>query len=112
MISPATLELENHWVETAILRDRMSRHRVVAGMASGFLLWTSFPPVEWSWIAWIALAPLFWLATLRGSLLKTYMAAWAGGLVFWLLALQWVRLSDSSAWLGWILMALIFSLWW
>ena len=55
---------------------------------------------------------LFWLATLRGSRVKTYLAAWAGGLVFWLLALEWVRLSDPSAWLGWILMALVFSLWW
>ena len=81
-------------------------------MASGFLLWTSFPPVEWSWLAWIALVPLFWLATLRGPRLKTYLAAWAGGLVFWLLALEWVRLSDPSAWLGWLLMALVFSLWW
>jgi apolipoprotein N-acyltransferase len=112
MISPAAVEQETYLVETAILRDHLSRHRVIAGMASGLLLWTSFPPVEWSWIAWVALAPLFWLATLRGSPLKTYLAAWAGGLVFWLLALQWVRLSDSSAWLGWILMALIFSLWW
>jgi apolipoprotein N-acyltransferase len=112
MTSPAALEQETHSIERAILRDRVSRHRLVAGVASGVLLWTSFPPVEWSWIAWIALAPLFWLATLRGSLLKTYLAAWAGGLVFWLLALQWVRLCDPSAWLGWVFMAVIFSLWW
>ena len=59
-----------------------------------FLLWTSFPPFEWSWLAWIALAPLFWLVTLAGTRLKTYLAAWAGGLVFWLLALQWLRLID------------------
>ena len=112
MTSPATLEQETRSSETAFLSDRVSRHRMVAGVASGFLLWTSFPPLEWSWIAWIALAPLFWLATLGGSRWKTYLAAWAGGLVFWLLALEWVRVADSSAWLGWIFMATIFSLWW
>jgi apolipoprotein N-acyltransferase len=101
-----------HLVETVGLKDRVARHRVAAGIASGFLLWTSFPPVEWNWLAWIALVPLFWLTTLRESTFKTYGAAWAGGLVFWVLALAWVRLSDPSAWLGWILMALIFSLWW
>jgi apolipoprotein N-acyltransferase len=94
------------------LRGRIARHRVLAGLASGLLLWISFPPVEWSWVAWVALAPLFWLVTLQGARFNTYMAAWAGGLAFWLLAIEWVTLSDSSAWLGWLLMALVFSLWW
>ncbi len=86
---------------------------MVAGMASGLLLWTSFPPLEWSWLAWIALAPLFWLATLREASLQDVPGGLGRrALVFWLLALEWVRLSDPSAWLGWLLMALIFSLWW
>ena len=75
MTSVAAPEQETHPIETAGLGERVSRHRVVAGMASGFLLWTSFPPVEWSWLAWIALAPLFWLATLRGPRTRTYVAA-------------------------------------
>ena len=112
MTSVAAPDQETHSIEVAGLGDRVSRHRMVAGMASGFLLWTSFPPVEWSWLAWIALVPLFWLATLRGPRAKTYLAAWAGGLVFWLLALEWVRMCDASAWIGWLLMALVFSLWW
>jgi apolipoprotein N-acyltransferase len=112
MTSVAAPDQETHSIETASLADRVSRHRMVAGMASGFLLWTSFPPVEWSWLAWIALVPLFWLATLPGPRQKTYLAAWAGGLAFWMLALEWVRMCDPNAWLGWLLMALVFSLWW
>ena len=27
------------------------------------LLWTSFPPLEWHAVAWVALAPLFWIVT-------------------------------------------------
>ena len=107
MTSVAAPEQETLSSLKARVDDRFSRHRVVAGMASGFLLWTSFPPVEWSWLAWIALVPFFgWRPC--GRPFKTYLAAWAGGLVFWLLALEWVRLSDPSAWLGWILMALCF----
>ncbi len=112
MISVAAPDQETHSIETAGLGDRVSRHRMVAGMAAGFLLWTSFPPVEWSWLAWIALVPLFWLATLPGPPKKTYLAAWAGGLAFWMLALEWVRICDPNAWLGWLLMGLVFSLWW
>ncbi|MFI5455850.1 MAG: apolipoprotein N-acyltransferase [Isosphaerales bacterium] len=94
------------------MRHRFSRHPVVAGLAAGFLLWTSFPPAEWSWLAWIALTPLFWLVTLREARFKAYLAAWVGGFVFWLLALEWLRMLDANAWLGWFVMALVFSLWW
>ncbi len=83
-----------------------------AGIGSGLLLWSSFPPLEYSAFAWVALAPLFWLTIQRQARGKAYFAAWLGGLVFWLLALEWVRLSDPSAALGWVLMALVFSLWW
>jgi apolipoprotein N-acyltransferase len=101
-----------HSLETASLAKRLAHHRVIAGIVSGVTLWMSFPPVAWSWLAWIALVPFFWLVTLKGASWKTYLAAWCGGLVFWLLALEWVRMSDPSAWLGWLLMALLFSLWW
>src|SRR5262245_20677792 len=89
-----------------------SSHPVLVGVTSGLLLWSSFPPVEWSWLAWVALAPLFWLATLQTSRLKLYLGAWGGGLAFWGLAVQWVRLTDPSSWIAWIAMALIFSVWW
>jgi apolipoprotein N-acyltransferase len=112
MTSVAAPDQKTHAIEALGLRDRVSEHRMLAGVASGLLLWTSFPPVEWNWLAWVALVPLFWLAILRSHRLKTYVAAWVGGLVFWLLALEWVRLCDTRAWLGWIVMSLIFSLWW
>ncbi len=94
------------------LTDRLSQHPVVAGMCSGALLWTAFPPVEWSWLAWIALVPLFWLVIQPERPLRLYLGAWAGGLVFWVLSVQWVRLTDPTAWLAWLAMACIFSFWW
>ena len=94
------------------MTDRLSRHPVAAGLTSGLLLWSAFPPVEWSWLGWLALVPLFWLAVQPGPRLRLYLGAWAGGLVFWLLSVQWVRLTDPTAWLAWLAMAIIFSLWW
>ena len=41
------------------------RHRLAAGVASGLVLWTTFPPLEWGFLAWIALTPLFWLVTVK-----------------------------------------------
>jgi len=94
------------------LSERASRHPVAAGLLSGVLLWASFPPLEWSWLAWLALAPLLRLAVEPVARWRLYLAAWAGGLAFWLLSLQWVRLTDATAWTGWVVMALIFSSWW
>src|SRR5262249_1179933 len=68
--------------------------------------------LEWGRLAWIALAPLFWLVTVKGATAKTYLAAWAGGLVFWILAVPWLRLIGPGAWIGWIVLGVTFSLWW
>ncbi len=96
----------------AAARQRIARHPLLAGVASGVLLWTSFPPLEWHAVAWIALAPLFWLVTVREAPLKAYLAAWLGGLTFWLLALEWLNLLDLGGLTAWLVMSLFFSLWW
>ena len=85
---------------------------MVAGLTSGLLLWSAFPPAEWSWLAWVALVPLFWLVRPARARAPLYLGAWAGGLVFWLLSVQWVRLTDPTAWLAWLAMAVVFSFWW
>ena len=58
-------------------------HPVVAGVASGVLLWSAFPPAEWSWLAWIALVPLFWLVMEQGRCCgftsEPGPAAWSSG---------------------------------
>jgi apolipoprotein N-acyltransferase len=96
----------------AAARHRIARRPAVAGIVSGLLLWTSFPPLEWNALAWVALAPLFWVVTLREAGLKAYLAGWLGGLTFWLLALQWLKLIDVGGFAAWIVMSLFFSLWW
>ena len=87
-------------------------HPVVPAVGSALLLWTTFPPADWSWFAWVALAPLFLLIRSERPARSVYLGAWAGGMVFWTLAIQWVRLTDPSAWLAWLVMALALSAFW
>jgi len=94
------------------LSERASRHPALTGIVSGLALWASFAPLEWGWLAWIALVPLFRLVVEPRSRLGIYLGAWAGGLVFWGASLQWVRLTDATAWVAWLTLALIFSFWW
>jgi len=112
MSAPSAVNETTHEGGRISLTERASRHPVMAGAVSGLALWASFPPLEWSWLAWVALVPLFHLAIESGPRLRLYLGAWAGGLVFWGASLQWVRLTDATAWVAWTTMALIFSFWW
>lgn len=89
-----------------------SRHPVVPSVISALLFWMSFPPVGWWPLSFFALAFLFALIKSPRSRVSLYFGSWVGGFLFWLLAIQWVRLTDPSAWLAWVVMALFLSLWW
>jgi apolipoprotein N-acyltransferase len=69
-------------------------------MLSGFLLWLSFPPVGWSWMAWFALAPLLTLIRTPWRSRPIYRPALVGGFVFGLLAVQWIRYADDTGLTG------------
>ena len=88
------------------------RHPAVQAVASALILWSTFPPANWGWLVWAALVPLFLLVPSRRSARSLYFGAWVGGFAFWGLAIQWIRLTDSSAWLAWLAMALALSLFW
>lgn len=87
-------------------------HPAVLAVGSALALWMSFPPVEAGYLAWVALVPFWLLIRGRRRARTLYASAYLGGLVFWLLAVQWVRLTDPSAWLAWVVMAAVLALWW
>ncbi|TWU29891.1 apolipoprotein N-acyltransferase [Bythopirellula polymerisocia] len=75
----------------ARLTDRLST--LGLGIAGSVLCWLAFPPVSWSWLAWIA--PVPWLLLVRTETLpgrRPYWKLWLSGMVFWLLAVHWIRL--------------------
>jgi apolipoprotein N-acyltransferase len=62
---------------------------------SGSLLWMCFHPLSWGWLAWVALVPLLFLVRSTSRPRRIYLSAWAGGIVLFVAALQWLRAADQ-----------------
>jgi apolipoprotein N-acyltransferase len=77
---------------------------------TGALLWLCYFPVGWGWLAWIALVPLLRLVRMEARAWKIAMAAWVGGLVVYVPALQWIRLADERNYISWPILAVYCSL--
>ena len=58
-LAPATVQ-DPFTSKMAIARAQIARHTLAAGVASGLVLWTSFPPIEWNSLAWVAWYPCLW----------------------------------------------------
>lgn len=82
----------------------------LAPLASAGLLYLSFFPVACGWLAWVALVPLLCLVRLPGRPRRRYLAAWLGGLAFYLPALQWARVADPRMYVTWVVLAVYCSL--
>ncbi len=79
----------------------------VVSLAGGGMLWAAFPPLRWTWLAW--LAPLFWLFLIQTNKLvgrRPYLAMWLASSLHWLAMLQGVRLAHPLNSIGWIALSL------
>ena len=79
---------------------------------SAVLLWASFTPLDWSPLAWLALLPLCVLVRLERAPRRLWLTTWAGGLVFWLPTLQWLRLGHESMYVAWFALAIYLAMYW
>lgn len=71
--------------------------RFLAAVCSGFLLYASFPPLEWAPAAWVALVPLLVIchaSTPRDSFKWGFLC----GCVFWLMSISWVSYVTITGW--------------
>ena len=84
----------------------------LAGPTSGVLLFFAFPPVERSFLVWVALVPLLSLVTSPSRPRTAYLSAWLGGLIFWVASLHWIMELHPAAWLAWMALALYQSVYW
>ena len=64
--------------------------------SSMLLLWLSFTPVEWSFLAWIALVPLSQLLRLKTLPRRCFFVTWCVSFVWALATLQWMRLGHPA----------------
>ena len=67
--------------------------------ASALLLFAVFPPLEWTWAAWIALVPLFVMARRVPGRMALKMG-YAAGFLFWLLSIRWLTHVTVAGWIG------------
>lgn len=87
-------------------------------IASGILLALAMPPVDWSWLIWIALVPLGLAMTERRSQIELYIGAYFGGVLFQWIHCDWMRTVTGGATLSydrvgqWLAQGLAFALPW
>lgn len=93
-----------HSVSRTVLRSRW-----VKAVASGVCLAAAFPPLEWSWMAWIAWIPLF--GALRESRGRDAIRnGFLAGAVFWSLSLFWMTRVTVAGWAGLSLYCALFAI--
>jgi len=66
-------------------------------------MWAAQPPLALGFLAW--LAPIPWLVIIRAERLpgrRPVLALYLAGLVFWLAAIQWLRLPHPAVVAGWL----------
>ncbi|MCX7819544.1 MAG: apolipoprotein N-acyltransferase [Kiritimatiellae bacterium] len=73
--------------------------RVVVAALAGVLLWSAFPPLEWSWAAWLAPAVLGAAVADRSRSLAAVLGLLAG-VVFWIPSLHWIRCVTAAGWIA------------
>src|SRR5207245_2893597 len=80
--------------------------RVLApALATGVLWWACHFPLNWSWLAWVALVPLLTLVRSPARPARIYLAAWLGGMVFYWAVIQWMRYADFRMYFTWAALA-------
>ncbi|MBP3958287.1 apolipoprotein N-acyltransferase [Gemmata sp. G18] len=81
-------------------------------IASGVLLWAAFFPLDLGMLGFVALVP--WLTLVRAPVSNRwrYLAAYAGGVVFFALATKWVRVAHPMMFMSWIGLAVVMPVFW
>jgi apolipoprotein N-acyltransferase len=84
-----------------------------AFLASGMtalLLWGAFTPLDFGPLAWVALVPLLALVRIERPVRRMYGMVFVGGLIFWVMSLQWMRLGHPVMYVAWWALSLYLSL--
>ncbi len=81
-------------------------------LTSAVLLWSSFTPLDWGPLAWIALVPLLCLVRPADPPAWLYRSLYLVGFLYWLATLQWMRLGDPTMYLALIALSAYLGCYW
>lgn len=114
-ISTESSEL-NSRVAAILSRGQKKRPGAVAAfllaLASAVLLWSSFTPLDFGPLAWIALVPVLCLVRPAESPKWLYRSLYLVGFLYWLATLQWMRLGDPTMYLALLALAAYLACYW
>jgi apolipoprotein N-acyltransferase len=114
--NPRTARRSEPSVKEIIAAARSRPAPAIGGLmlcgVSALLLWTSFTPLDWSPLAWLAIVPLCVLIQLERAPRRLWLTTWTGGLLFWLPTLQWLRLGHESMYVAWFALAIYLAAYW
>ncbi len=82
-------------------RSGSGRMAAVLSILGGLLAWASFAPLEMAPLAWLAPVPWLCLVRLERPTRRMSLAAYLGGVAYFLPAFQWMRLGDPTMYLAW-----------
>lgn len=92
-------------VEKARAVPAGSKGAWLVSITTSVLLYASFTPLDWGWLAWLSLAPLCLLIRLPKPTRAMYRVTFTAGLVWSLPTLQWMRLGDAAMYPAWLALA-------
>jgi apolipoprotein N-acyltransferase len=75
-------------------------------LLGSFLMFASQPPLELSWLAWLAPLPWLWIATAPALPRRTHLVLWLAGAVYWMAVLHWIRLAHPATIVGGLFLSL------
>jgi len=84
---------------------------------SAALMTLAFPPVDWGWLAWFGLAPLFWALPRARRPRHAFALGYLFGITHWGATITWIGTTvvewthSPVGWAAWVLLTLIKSLW-
>jgi len=87
-------------------RSRMFLPAILGGL----LMYSAFFPLNFGFLAWIALVPLLSLVRANARSRRIYMAAFVGGLFLYVPAIQWMRVAHPAMIGSWLFLAIVCSL--
>lgn len=98
--------------ETPRMTNGSGWMRLAAAVVSGLLVAAAFPPLDFTWLVWVALLPLLWaLGSVAGKRagLRGFGIAYLAGLTACLIQFNWVA---SVSWLGAVLLPMYLAVYW